>query len=46
MQQATRCSDYTAFFYLGQLVEFGSTGVMFTNPREKRTLDYITGRFG
>lgn len=46
MQQATRCSDHTAFFYLGQLVEFGSTSVMFTNPREKRTQDYITGRFG
>ena len=46
MQQATRCSDHTAFFYLGQLVEFGSTGLIFTNPREKRTQDYITGRFG
>jgi phosphate transport system ATP-binding protein len=46
MQQATRCSDRTAFFYLGQLVEFGSTAEMFTNPREKQTQDYITGRFG
>jgi phosphate transport system ATP-binding protein len=46
MQQATRCSDHTAFFYLGQLVEFGPTGLIFSNPREKRTQDYITGRFG
>ena len=46
MQQATRCSDHTAFFYLGQLVEFGPTGMIFSNPHEKRTQDYITGRFG
>ncbi|MBE2180098.1 MAG: phosphate ABC transporter ATP-binding protein [Chthoniobacterales bacterium] len=46
MQQATRCSDFTAFFYLGDLVEFGKTNVLFTNPTEKRTEDYITGRFG
>ncbi|MBU3665042.1 MAG: phosphate ABC transporter ATP-binding protein [Chthoniobacterales bacterium] len=46
MQQATRCSDYTAFFYLGKLIEFDATSKIFTNPREKRTEDYITGRFG
>jgi phosphate transport system ATP-binding protein len=46
MQQAGRCSDYTAFFYLGRLVEFGPTTKIFTNPSEKRTEDYITGRFG
>ncbi len=46
MQQATRCSDFTAFFYLGDLVEFGRTNVLFTNPTQKRTEDYITGRFG
>jgi phosphate transport system ATP-binding protein len=46
MQQATRCSDYTAFFYLGKLIEFDRTKKIFTNPREKRTEDYITGRFG
>ncbi len=46
MQQATRCSDFTGFFYLGQLVEFDSTGKIFTNPAEKKTEDYITGRFG
>ena len=46
MQQATRCSDFTGFFYLGQLVEFDNTGKIFTNPAEKRTEDYITGRFG
>jgi phosphate transport system ATP-binding protein len=46
MQQAARCSDYTAFMYLGELVEFDDTERMFTNPREKRTEDYITGRFG
>ena len=46
MQQAARCSDYTAFMYLGELVEFGETARIFTNPREKRTEDYITGRFG
>ena len=46
MQQAVRVSDYTAFMYLGELIEFGETDQVFTTPREKRTLDYITGRFG
>lgn len=46
MQQAGRCSDYTGFMYLGELVEFGNTEMMFTHPKEKRTEDYITGRFG
>ncbi len=46
MQQAARCSDFTAFMYLGELVEYGETERIFTNPREKRTEDYITGRFG
>ena len=46
MQQAARVSKYTAFMYLGEVVEFGATGELFTNPREKRTQDYITGRFG
>jgi len=46
MQQAARCSDYTAFFYLGRLVEFGATGQLFTNPANRQTEDYITGRFG
>ena len=46
MQQAGRCSDYTAFLYLGQLVEFGSTTKIFSNPTERKTEDYITGRFG
>jgi phosphate transport system ATP-binding protein len=46
MQQATRCSDMTAFFYLGKLVEFGPTGKIFTNPSQKQTEDYISGRFG
>jgi phosphate transport system ATP-binding protein len=46
MQQAARISDYTAFFYLGELIEFDKTDVTFTGPREKRTEDYITGRFG
>ena len=46
MQQAARCSDYTAFMYLGELVEFDETEKIFTHPREKRTEDYITGRFG
>ena len=46
MQQAGRCSDLTGFFYLGRLVEFASTSKMFSNPSEKRTEDYITGRFG
>jgi phosphate transport system ATP-binding protein len=46
MQQAARTSENTAFIYLGQLIEFGPTGQVFTNPREQRTQDYITGRFG
>ncbi|MBI5817763.1 MAG: phosphate ABC transporter ATP-binding protein [Verrucomicrobia bacterium] len=46
MQQATRCSDFTAFFYLGRLVEFDATNNIFTNPAKKQTEDYITGRFG
>ncbi|AFK55346.1 phosphate ABC transporter ATP-binding protein PstB [Tistrella mobilis] len=46
MQQAARVSQRTAFFHLGQLVEFGDTEQVFTNPREVRTQDYITGRFG
>jgi phosphate transport system ATP-binding protein len=46
MQQAARTSDYTAFMYLGELVEFAETDAVFTAPREKRTQDYITGRFG
>ena len=46
MQQAVRISDYTAFFLLGDLVEFGATEQMFSSPRDKRSEDYITGRFG
>jgi len=46
MQQAARSSDYTAFLYLGELVEFDETERIFTHPRERRTEDYITGRFG
>jgi phosphate transport system ATP-binding protein len=46
MQQAARASDFTAFFYLGDLVEFGTTTKIFTNPSNKRTEDYVTGRFG
>jgi len=46
MQQAGRISDYTAFMYLGRLIEFGPTTKLFTNPTEKQTEDYITGRFG
>jgi phosphate transport system ATP-binding protein len=46
MQQAARVSQRTAFFHLGNLVEEGLTETIFTNPSEKRTLDYITGRFG
>jgi phosphate transport system ATP-binding protein len=46
MQQAARVSDYTAFFYMGQLIEFDATSNMFTNPAKKQTEDYITGRFG
>ena len=46
MQQAARVSDYTAFMYLGRLVEFGETKKLFTTPEKKETEDYITGRFG
>jgi len=46
MQQAVRISDYTAFFLLGELVEFGETEKLFSQPRDQRTEDYITGRFG
>jgi len=46
MQQAARVSDYTAFFYEGNIVEYDKTNDMFTNPKEKQTEDYITGRFG
>jgi phosphate transport system ATP-binding protein len=46
MQQAARVSDYTAFFYLGELIEFGETGKLFTTPEKRQTEDYITGRFG
>lgn len=46
MQQAARISDHTAFFYIGELVEFGPTGKIFTNPAQKRTEDYVSGRFG
>jgi phosphate transport system ATP-binding protein len=46
MQQAARVSDFTSFFYLGELVEFGETGKLFTAPEKRQTEDYITGRFG
>ena len=46
MQQAARISDQTAFFYIGELVEFGPTNKIFTNPAQKRTEDYVSGRFG
>jgi phosphate transport system ATP-binding protein len=46
MQQAARCADITSFFYLGELIEVGPSNEIFTNPREQRTRDYITGRFG
>lgn len=46
MQQAARVSDYTAYMYLGDLIEFGDTSAVFTNPKRKETEDYITGRFG
>jgi phosphate transport system ATP-binding protein len=46
MQQAARCADRTAFFYLGELIEFGDTGKLFTTPEKRQTEDYITGRFG
>ena len=46
MQQAARVSDHTAFMYLGEMVEFDTTSKMFTTPTDRRTQDYITGRFG
>ena len=46
MQQAARVSEFTAFMYLGELVEFGSTTKLFTAPEKRQTQDYITGRFG
>jgi phosphate transport system ATP-binding protein len=46
MQQAARISEFTAFFHLGEIVEIDTTNNIFTRPREKRTEDYITGRFG
>jgi phosphate transport system ATP-binding protein len=46
MQQAARISDFTAFFYLGTLVEFDTTNKIFTNPAQRQTEDYVTGRFG
>jgi phosphate transport system ATP-binding protein len=46
MQQAARVSDFTAFFYMGSLIEYNGTSTMFTNPTQKQTEDYITGRFG
>ena len=46
MQQAARVSDYTAFMYLGDLIEHGATEQIFSNPSKQQTEDYITGRFG
>ena len=46
MQQAARVSDYTAFFLVGELVEYGETSSIFARPKDRRTEDYITGRFG
>ena len=46
MQQAMRCSDYTAYMYLGRLVEYGETNQVFNHPRQKETDDYVSGRFG
>ena len=46
MQQASRISDKTAFFYMGQMVEYGVTKLIFTNPEKEQTQNYITGRFG
>ena len=46
MQQAARVSDYTAYMYLGELIEFGVTDQIFIKPEKKQTEDYITGRFG
>ena len=46
MQQAARVSDYTAFMYMGDLIELADTDTLFTNPKKKQTEDYITGRYG
>jgi phosphate transport system ATP-binding protein len=46
MQQAARVSNFTAFLYNGELVEFGDTNQIFTNPEQRQTEDYVTGRFG
>jgi phosphate transport system ATP-binding protein len=46
MQQAARVSDFTAFLYMGELIEYGATKGLFTTPKEDRTEAYITGRFG
>jgi phosphate transport system ATP-binding protein len=46
MQQAARVSDHTAFFYMGELIEFGDTNTLFTKPAQEQTEAYITGRFG
>jgi phosphate transport system ATP-binding protein len=46
MQQASRVSDFTAFMFLGELIEFGTTDQIFTSPTNKKTEEYITGRFG
>ena len=46
MQQAARCSDFTAYMYLGELIEFGKTDEIFIKPQRQETEDYITGRFG
>jgi phosphate transport system ATP-binding protein len=46
MQQAARVSDFTAFFYLGEVIEFDETRAIFTSPKQKQTEDYVTGRFG
>ena len=46
MSQAARISDYSMFMYLGELIEYDKTRIMFTNPRDKRTEEYLTGQFG
>jgi len=46
MQQATRCSDRTAFFYLGELIEYDTTSSIFSTPSQQKTEDYVSGRFG
>jgi phosphate transport system ATP-binding protein len=46
LQQAARVADYTAYMYLGELIEFDTTKTIFLKPREKQTEDYVTGRFG